>query len=79
MPAEGRVRPVGRQLDELELVVDVKLAREVGEEDDARLERRDQQRLARLVVLRDVVRQLGDPLGDLLRGEVAVADARVVG
>ena len=79
MPAEGRVGAVGRELDELELVEDVQLAREVGQEDDARLQRRDQQRLARAVVVRDLVRQLGDPLRDLLGGEVAIADRGPIG
>jgi hypothetical protein len=55
------------------------LPREIGHEDHARLERGDQQRLARAVVLGDLVGQLGDPVGDLLSGEITVADARVVG
>ena len=79
MAAERRVRAVRRQLDELELVRDVELTGEVGEEDDAGLQRRDQERLALVVVLRDLVRQLGYPFRDLLRGEVAVTDARSVG
>jgi hypothetical protein len=79
MAPERRVRPVRRQLDELELVRDVELAGEIGEEDDARLERRDQDELALVVVVRDLVCQLGDACGDLLRREVAVADLRVCG
>jgi hypothetical protein len=77
MAAERRVRAVRRQLDELELVRDAEPAREVGEEDDARLERRDEERLALVVVLRDLVRELGDACSDLLGREVAVADLRV--
>ena len=79
MAPEGRVRPVRRQLDELELVQDTELAGEVGEEDDACLERGDEERLAVVVVVRDLVRELGDACSDLLRGEVAVADLRVCG
>jgi hypothetical protein len=77
--AERRVRSVPSELDELQLVRDVELAREIGEEDDACLQRRDQQRFARLVVVGDLVGQLRDALGDLLGGEVAVADLRVGG
>jgi len=77
--AERRVRAVSGQLDELELVRDLQLARQVREEDDAGLERRDQERLALAVVLVDLLGQLGYPFRDLLRGEVAVTDARSVG
>jgi hypothetical protein len=77
--AERRVWAVSGQLDELELVRDLQLARQVGEEDDAGLERRDQERLALAVVLVDLLGQLGYPFRDLLRGEVAVTDARSVG
>jgi len=77
--AERRVGAVGGQLDELELVRDLQLARQVGEEDDAGLERRDQERLALAVILADLLGQLGYPFRDLLRGEVAVTDARSVG
>jgi hypothetical protein len=75
--AQRRVRSVPRQLDELQLVRDVELAGEVGEEDDACLQRCDQEWLARLIVVGDLVGELGDALGDLLGGEVAVADLRV--
>jgi hypothetical protein len=57
----------------------VQLAREIGEEDDARLQRRDQERLARPVVVRDLVCQLCDPVCDLLAGEVPVADPGIGG
>ena len=79
MAAEGRVGAVSGQLDELELVRDLELARQVGEEDDAGLERRNQERFAPAVVLVDLLGQLGYPFRDLLCGEVAVADARSVG
>jgi hypothetical protein len=52
-------------------------ARQVGEEDDARLQRRDEQRLASGVVPRDRSAELADPNGDLLGGEVDVADPGV--
>jgi hypothetical protein len=77
--AESRLRPVRGELDELQLVRYLELARQVGEEDDARLERGDENRRARAVLPRDLVRQLRDPLRDLILGEVPVADARVVG
>jgi len=77
--AERRVGAVSGQLDELELVRDLELARQVGEEDDAGLERRNQERFAPAVVLVDLLGQLGYPFRDLLCGEVAVADARSVG
>jgi hypothetical protein len=77
--AERRAGAVGRQLDELELVRNAQLARKIREEDDARLQRRDQKRLGFAVVVGDLARQLGDALGDLLGGEVAVADDWVAG
>jgi hypothetical protein len=70
---------VAGQLDELELVWDLELAREIGQEDDARLEWRDEERLALAVVIVDLLGQLRNPLADLLRGEVAVADDGNVG
>jgi len=53
--AERRVGAVSGQLDELELVRDLELARQVGEEDDAGLERRNQERFAPAVVLVDLL------------------------
>ena len=79
MTAQRCVRSVTGQLDELELVRSLEFAGEVGEEDDARLERRDQERLGRFVVVIDLVSKLGDALGYLLGGEIAVADSRIVG
>jgi hypothetical protein len=58
-------------------VVDVQLAREVGEEDDACLQGCDEDGAAFLVVVGDLVRELRDPPGDLLGGEVPVADPRI--
>jgi hypothetical protein len=62
----GMAAPVGAcgvagELDEVDSVVDPDRAGEVGDEDDARLERRYQQRLATLVVTRDLATELTDP------------------
>jgi hypothetical protein len=59
------------------VVQDRHRARKVGEEDDARLQRRDQQRLAARVVLGDLGAELADPDGDLPGGKVDLADAIV--
>jgi hypothetical protein len=68
---------VAGKLDEVEAVHDRKRAREVGEEDEARLQRADEQRLEALVVVRDLGTQLVDAGGDLDGGEVDLADARI--
>jgi hypothetical protein len=49
-------------------------AREVGEEDGARLERRDEQRFAARVGLCQLLPELGNPAADLLAGQVDVPD-----
>jgi hypothetical protein len=54
-------RPVAGELDEIERVVDRQAAREVGDERDRRLQRRDQDRLEALVVPCNVGAELGDP------------------
>jgi hypothetical protein len=51
---------VARELDEVQSVVDPDRARQVGDEDDARLERRDEKRLSALVVTRDLASELAD-------------------
>jgi hypothetical protein len=51
--------------------------REVGEEDEARLEAADEDRLAARVVGADLGAQLLDPRGDLGGGEVDLADGVV--
>ena len=51
---------VARELDEVEAVVDRERAGQVGNEDDARLERGDEQRLPVFVVARDVAPELAD-------------------
>jgi hypothetical protein len=61
------------------VVEDRKRAREVGEEDDARLERSDEQRLPAGVVGRDLRSELLDPGRDLGGREVDLADTIVSG
>jgi hypothetical protein len=53
--------------------------REVGEEDEARLERADEQRLAADVVARDLARELVDARAQLVAGEIDLADPRIAG
>jgi hypothetical protein len=53
-------------------------AREVGNEDEARLQRADEQRLAAGVVGGDLLAELRDARGDLLLGEIDLPDAGVV-
>jgi hypothetical protein len=67
---------VARQLEEVEPVRDAKRAREVGDEDDARLERRDEQRLAAVVVPRELLAELADARAQLLPREVDGAETR---
>jgi hypothetical protein len=60
-------------------VDDLQRPRQVGEEDEARLEAADQDRLAARVVLPDLLAELRDPGRDLLGGEVDVPDLPVGG
>jgi len=60
-------------------VRDLECAREIGQKDEARLQRRDQEGLALGVLRRDLRSQLRDSCGDLLRRQVEVADARIGG
>jgi hypothetical protein len=53
--------------------------RQVGEENDAGLQRRDEQRLELLVIAGDLSAQLRYPGGDLAGRQVDVADGRVLG
>jgi hypothetical protein len=76
VPAHGRAVVAGK-LDEVEVVVDRDRAGQVGEEDQARLERPDQQRLALAVVGRDLTPELLDAGPDLPCGQVDLADALV--
>jgi hypothetical protein len=77
--AAGSRPGVAGELDEVEAMVDRQGAREVGDEDEARFERGDEQRLAPLVVMRELAAQLGDARRDLPGAEVGLADGGVVG
>jgi hypothetical protein len=74
----GLVGRVAGQLDEVDVVQDRDRACQVGEEDEARLQGGDQNRLSAVVVGRDLGAQLSDAERDLVGGEVDLADARVV-
>jgi hypothetical protein len=67
---------VARELEEVEAVRDAKRTGEVGDEDDARLERCDEQRLASVVVARELAPELTDARVQLLPREVDGAEAR---
>jgi hypothetical protein len=54
-------------------------SREVGEEDEARLQERDEEEVAVGVVLCDLRAELADARAQLLRAEEDLADAEVVG
>jgi hypothetical protein len=75
--AAGVGAVVAGQLDEIDLMLDRDRAREVGEKDEARLQERDQQQLAVLVVPRDLRTQLLDAAAQLVRAEEDLADPRV--
>ena len=72
----GRGSVVAGELDEVQLVDDRDRPGEVGDEDEARLQQPDQEKIAAGVVLRDLGAELGDPRAKLLRGEEDLADAR---
>ncbi len=76
MAAGVGARRVARELEEVEPVRDPERAREIGDEDDARLQGRDEQRLASVVVTREVTAQLADACLQLLAREVDLAEAR---
>ena len=73
----GPVGVVAGELEEVELVSDGESPREVGDEDEARLERRDEQRVTPLVLARQRVAELAHARVELLTREVDVADAGV--
>ena len=73
----GLVGRVAGELDEVDVVEDRGRPRQVGEEDEARLQRCDQERLPALVVRGDLGAELGHAGRDLLGGEVHLADALV--
>jgi hypothetical protein len=70
------VGPVARELDEVERMGDGDRAREIRDEDDAGLERGDEQRLATLVVLCDLAAELAYARRELLAREVDLPDRR---
>jgi hypothetical protein len=78
VPAHLRAAVAG-ELDELEVVQDRQRAREVGEEDEARLQGADEDRLAPVVVARDLRPELADTGRDLGSREVDLADPVVRG
>jgi hypothetical protein len=53
--------------------------REIGQEDGARLQRRDEERLPAAIGLRQVGTELGDAAADLLTGQVDLPDRVPVG
>jgi hypothetical protein len=66
---------VARELEEVEAVGDAERAREVGDEDEARLQRRDEQRLEPVVVARELLPELADACLQLPPGEVDLTEA----
>ena len=74
MAARIRVGPVRGELDEVEGMRDRDRSRQVGDEDEARLQRRDEQRFAAVVVADDVAAELANACGQLLVREVDLAD-----
>jgi hypothetical protein len=75
--AAHRCAAVPGKLDEVERVRDRDRAREVGEEDEARLERPDEQRLTAVEVAGNLRAELRDTRGQLAGRKVDLADARV--
>ena len=75
--AAGVGAVVAGQLDEVDRVMDGNRAREVGQEDEARLQQRDEQQVAAGVVARDLGAELLDAGSQLLGGEEDLTDSRV--
>jgi hypothetical protein len=73
VPAHDRA-PVAGELDEVERMEDRHRAGEVGDEDEARLQRRDEHRLAVGVVARDLGPELPNAFGDLGGRELDLSD-----
>jgi hypothetical protein len=65
---------VARELEEVEAVGDAERAREVGDEDEACLQRRDEQRLEPVVVARELPPELADACLQLPPREVDLAE-----
>src|ERR671935_1678805 len=70
VPAGVGVRGVCRQLDEVERMGNGDRARKVGEEDEARLQRRDEEGVSALVVAGDFTPELAHARLQLLTAEV---------
>jgi hypothetical protein len=75
--AAGVGAVVAGQLDEVDLVLDRDRPREVGQEDEARLQQRDKQQVAVRVVARDLGAELLDAAAQLLCAEEDLADSRI--
>ena len=75
MTALVGARGVARELEEVEPVRDPDRAREVGDEDEAGLQRGDEERLAAVVVARKLAAELADARLQLLAREVDLAEA----
>jgi hypothetical protein len=79
-PDRARVATrVGGELEEVDAVRDRQRTREVGEEDGAGLERRDEQRLAARVGLGQLGAELADAARDLVTGQVDLPDRVTIG
>jgi hypothetical protein len=72
--ARVRVGAVARQLDEIDPVGNRDRAGQIREEDGARLQRGDEQRLTPVVVTGDLAAELADARTQLLAREVDLAD-----
>jgi hypothetical protein len=77
--AAGRGARIAGELDEIDVMEDGDRAREVGEEEQARLQRPDEKRLAAGEVRRQLAPEFGDASLDLRCAEVDVSDALVAG
>jgi hypothetical protein len=77
--AAGVGAVVAGELDEIDLVQDRDRSGEVGEEDEARLQQRDEQQVAFRIVARDLGAQFLDPRLQFLGLEEDVADAGIGG
>jgi len=77
--AAGARAAVACELDEVDPVDDRHRPREVGEEDEARLQARNEERFSARVVLGDLRAELADAVADLVGGEIDLADSRIGG
>jgi hypothetical protein len=66
---------VGCEFEEVELVRDLDRSREVGEEDEAGLQRGDEQRILVAIVARDLGPEFRDAAADLCAREIDLARA----